>query len=94
MDFTSAPELLVLLPLVVGLVEAVKALGIPHRFAPLAPIVLGIGLAFLVMPTMTAVILGGTTLGLMASGLYLGVRAMVSRWTASGRPKIDLGAPL
>lgn len=77
MEIINSPELLMLIPLTVGLVEVVKSLGIPDRFAPLASIFLGIGLSFFVMPSLPTVILGGIVIGLTASGLYSGTRALV-----------------
>lgn len=54
MDILNSPEVLALVPMIVGLTEAVKGLGITDRFAPLASICLGIALGFLVFPTLPA----------------------------------------
>lgn len=78
MDVINSPQALALIPLVVGLVEVVKNVGIPERFAPLASLVIGVALAFFVFPTLPMVILGGIAIGLMASGLYSGVRTMAT----------------
>lgn len=76
MDVFTSPQVLTLVPLTVGLVQAIKATGFPDRFAPLASLLIGIGLAFFVLPTIQTVILGGIIVGLSASGLYSGARAM------------------
>lgn len=67
-----------LVPFTIGLVEIIKGLGTPVRFAPVASVLIGIGLAFFVMHSIPAVILGGIAVGLMASGLYSGVRTMAT----------------
>ena len=72
------PEFLAIVPVTTGLVEVVKVTGLPDRFAPLASLLIGVGLAFFVADTVPAVILGGIAAGLMASGLYSGTRAMVT----------------
>lgn len=71
-----APQIgqaLVLAPFVVGLVGAVKAVGLQSRFAPLASLGIGVGLALL----LNAHPLVGIIAGLSASGLYSGVKATV-----------------
>lgn len=68
MDIT--PAFLALVPIVVGLVEIVKGVGLPARFAGLASLLLGIGGAFLIGGAISEVVLGGLVVGLTASGLY------------------------
>lgn len=72
------PFTLALIPVVTGLVEVVKGAGLPSRFAALAAIVLGIGLSFLVADGLPAIIIGGIVVGLSASGLYSGTKAIRS----------------
>ena len=77
MDIISSPEVLALVPLTIGVVEAIKAVGLDSRFAPFVSVVIGAALASLVLPFGAPVILGGIAIGLMASGLYSGTRAIV-----------------
>ncbi len=76
MEFLFEPELLTLIPITIGLVEVVKVVGIPDRFAPVASLLIGVALAFFVMPTIPMVVMGGVVVGLTASGLYSGTREM------------------
>jgi len=67
-----------LVSLTVGLVEVVKGAGLPHRFAPVAAIFIGLALSCFVATSVPMILLGGIAVGLMASGLYSGTRAMVA----------------
>lgn len=62
-------------PLVVAIVQAIKTMGIPTKFAPIISIGVGIGLGLIVNggTTMTANLLNGVIYGLSASGLYSGI---------------------
>lgn len=73
--FELSPYILGVVPILIGLVEVVKGLGLSSRFAPLASLVLGIGLMYLV-PDMTSkmIIIQGIIAGLVASGLYSGTK--------------------
>lgn len=66
------------IPVVIGLVSALKISFMADRYAPLASIVLGILGAF-VFPAATVplTILAGLVIGLSASGLYSGTKATV-----------------
>lgn len=71
------------IPLIIGLVQALKQVGLPDQFAPLASIGLGLALAIAQILTgaeMTplAVVLNGIAYGLAASGLYSGARAVTN----------------
>jgi hypothetical protein len=66
------------IPLTMGLAEAVKQLGLPAKYAPLSSVIIGMALACFVAPTVPTIFLGGIAVGLMASGLYSGTRALVS----------------
>lgn len=63
-------------PLTLGLVEVVKRFGVNPRFLPLFSILIGIGTTFLVNPSITLEmgVLGGILTGLVASGLWSGVK--------------------
>lgn len=86
MEFFISQEVLALVPLTVGLVEVIKLTGLSERFAPLCSLFIGIGLSLFVMDTLSAVVLGGIAVGLMASGLYSGVRAMATTRPEVGTP--------
>jgi hypothetical protein len=76
-----------LVPVITALVEAVKAAGLPSRFAPIASIFTGVvfsalsSWATLPVYDAKAAVLGaviGVVTGLAASGLYSGVKANVN----------------
>ena len=71
------PISLALIPVVLGLVSVVK-MYLDARWSPLVSIVVGIAAAF-VFPAVTVplTILQGVLMGLMASGLYSGVKTTV-----------------
>jgi uncharacterized membrane protein HdeD (DUF308 family) len=76
-DITFSPVFLGAVPVVIGLVQLMKNF-VDARWASLVAVFLGIGVAVLVSnepwkPT----VMGGLVIGLMASGLYSGVRAAV-----------------
>lgn len=72
-------ENLAVVPVVIGLVEAIKRTGVPSNWSPLVALVFGVIGAF-VFPaaTLGLTMLSGVTIGLMASGLYSGGKALVS----------------
>lgn len=75
MDFDILTKFAILVPVTIGVVQAVKMVGLPVRFAPLASLVVGIGGAyFLIGGDAQIVALQGVIAGLMASGLWSGTR--------------------
>ena len=66
-----------LVPLLVGLVEAVKRAGLPSKFAPVVSVFLGVVLGSMVYPDPTQAILVGAMNGLGACGLYSGGKALL-----------------
>jgi di/tricarboxylate transporter len=69
-----------LIPLIVGLVELVKQLGLPSRYAALVAVALGVGAGFLLTPSDPAqAVVVGIMLGLSASGLYSGTKAALGK---------------
>jgi small basic protein len=76
-SFISA-NALVIVPIVIAIVEAFKLTGkIPDHFSPLLSIVVGILIGFLAdhdNPELSHTLLSGVVYGLMASGLYSGIR--------------------
>lgn len=73
-----SPAIITLVPVVIGL-TAVAKLYINSRWAPLIALALGVGGAFLFPAATVAVtILSGIVVGLSASGLYSGSKALFS----------------
>ncbi len=69
---------LALAPVLIGLTEVGKQLGIPSKYASVVSLVLGIGLGFLCMEGDIATkIIRGCCTGLAASGLYSGTKNIV-----------------
>lgn len=62
-------------PLVLAVVQAIKMMGTPTKFAPIISIAVGMGVGMLVNSglTLTQNLLAGVIYGLSASGLYSGV---------------------
>lgn len=68
-----------IIPLIVGLVELAKKLGLPDKFAAVLSAVLGvvIGLVYVAPDDPAKAVLVGLSMGLAASGLYSGVKNTV-----------------
>lgn len=73
MEITT--EFAVLIPIVTGVVQAIKMAGISSRFAPVLSLIIGIAGAFLIGGMDTVSALAGVVAGLSASGLFSGVKA-------------------
>jgi hypothetical protein len=72
-EITSAA---ILIPVITGVVQALKLIGMKEKFAPLAAIGIGAVLAVLLrseMQTFTNAIFTGIIFGLSSSGLYSGL---------------------
>lgn len=75
----------VLAPITVGLVQVIKSSGLPTRLAPLATILVGVFLQYLVNVALSSeqslamTILLGLIVGLSASGLYSGVKTTAGK---------------
>lgn len=72
----------VAVPVIIGLVQVAKLLGLPRRYAPLVALLLGIAISYGTVAALPEPpqhwfisLLIGVGLGLGASGLYSGVRA-------------------
>lgn len=74
-------EQTILIAIVVGLIQAIQlAFKLPSRFKPILSLALGIGLAFLgVEGSVSNIIFSGIIIGLSASGLYSGAKAVVKK---------------
>jgi L-cystine uptake protein TcyP (sodium:dicarboxylate symporter family) len=68
-----------IIPLIVGIVELLKQIGLPSKFAALVSVLLGIaiGVVYLSPNDIKKGILVGLALGLAASGLYSGTKSTV-----------------
>lgn len=69
---------LLLIPVVIGLVQAAKNMGLSSRFAPLVGVVMGVGLEAVVSAegslSLAHVVVVGIIVGLSSLGLYSGVK--------------------
>ena len=65
-----------IIPLIVGVVELAKKLGLPDKFAAVLSAILGvvIGLVYVAPDDPAKAVLVGLSMGLAASGLYSGVK--------------------
>lgn len=68
----------VLIPLIIGMVELLKIYGMKKRLLPVMAMIFGIvaGIVYVYPHDMKAAILIGLMMGLSASGLYSGGKAM------------------
>lgn len=66
------------IPLVLGLVEVAKIVGLPSKFAPLVALTVGVTYALSLNGVSALTIVEGITYGLSASGLYTGTKTVVS----------------
>jgi len=68
-----------LIPLIIGLAEVIKKIGLNSKFIPLVNLILGLiaGIIFLNPGDIKAGIIQGLFIGLSASGLYSGVKNTV-----------------
>ena len=73
--FEFSPLIIAIVPIIVGLVQVVKGVGIPSKYAPLVSIAFGIGLVALTGVVWQAFVVQGIIAGLAASGLYSGGKA-------------------
>jgi len=78
MEFALNPLTFACVPVVVGLVSALKKAGLKTAWAPVVSIVFGLGAAFLFETELSLRILGGVIVGLTSSGLYSGVKATIN----------------
>ena len=77
-DITLVPLLIGSIPVVLGVVSALKTIGLPSKWSPLVSIGLSLVLAFFVGGlTLFDVILQGLIVGLSASGLYSGTKTTI-----------------
>lgn len=84
-EYISKSVLIV--PIIIGIVQAVKYTGLSAKWSPLISIAAGLLIAYLTSPaTMVGHnFLAGIIYGLSASGLYSGVATVVSKTTDQPR---------
>lgn len=74
-----------LVPLVLGVVEVLKRIGLPAKFSPLVAVCMGISLGIFYMDVTTKEgVIIGLALGLSASGLYSGTKNMIEKEEDNG----------
>jgi hypothetical protein len=74
-DITGA---VAIVPIILAIVQALKMIGMPNKYSPIASIGLGIIVGFIFRhetADLSQTILAGVTYGLSASGLYSGVKS-------------------
>lgn len=77
MEYTDV----LLIAVIVGLVELLKKLNLPHKLLPVASLIFGLtgGVFYLFPGDLKAGILMGIIMGLSASGLYSGTKNIVEK---------------
>lgn len=69
------------IPIIVAIIQAIKMVGMPNKFSPIASLGVGIIIGFLFRhetQDLSQTILAGVIYGLGASGLYSGVKTTSS----------------
>lgn len=69
-----SPIVAAAIPVILGLVEVVKQLGLPSKFATLAAILFGIAISWVLGNVWPAFLTQGILMGLASSGLFSGVK--------------------
>lgn len=75
--FSLSPLVIGSTPIVLGVTSAIKQIGLPNQYAPLVSILLGIGAVLLTGAVWQVAIAQGIIVGLVASGLYSGGKALM-----------------
>lgn len=75
--FSLSPLVIGSAPIVLGVTSAIKQIGLPNQYAPLVSILLGIGAVLLTGAVWQVAIAQGIIVGLVASGLYSGGKALM-----------------
>ena len=70
-----------LIPLIIGLVQILKTVGLKKKYHPLASLILGLGggIFYIYPGDLKAGILVGIMLGLSSSGLYSGTKNILEK---------------
>lgn len=86
-DYVS--KSLVIVPIILGIVQALKSTKIPDSYAPIISIVIGVLIAFVIADntvTWGHNVIGGLIYGLSASGLYSGTKAIYTNTVKKEEP--------
>lgn len=67
----------VCVPITIGLVQAIKGLGLADRYIPLFSIAIGVALSFLGTAPLQETVLQGLAIGLSACGLFSATKKVV-----------------
>lgn len=73
--FQLSPIVIATVPIVVGIVQVAKAIGLPNNWAPIVSLVAGTALVALTGVAFPAAIVQGIIAGLIAAGMWSGVKA-------------------
>jgi len=75
------PLQLALIPVLIGVNEVWKTLGLANRWVPLASILVGVAISFAVpgIESVFQAVVGGLVVGLSAVGLFSGARATTAK---------------
>lgn len=68
-----------IVPLLIGVLEVLKRVGLPERAIPAASVLLGIIIGFAFMETPQEGVIVGLAIGLSAVGLYSGTKNTVGK---------------
>ena len=79
MEFAISVQFLALIPVLVGVVQVVKVLGVGSRFLPLVSLLLGVGAVGALAGFDVASIIEGVVIGLSAVGLWSGATNTVGK---------------
>lgn len=64
----------VVIPIIIGIVEILKRVGLPIKYSPLAALALGLFFGVFYVETVKAGVIVGLMVGLSATGLYSGTK--------------------
>ena len=75
--FTFSPLVVAIVPIVLGLVQVAKSVGLPSQYAPILSIIFGIGMVLLAGAVWQVAIAQGIIIGLASSGLFSGSKKII-----------------
>ena len=73
--FALTPVVVACIPVTLGLVATFKQVGLPSKWAPIAAMLVGMGLVALTTLAWQVIVAQGIIVGLAASGLWSGTKA-------------------
>lgn len=74
-------DMVIIIPIIIGLIEVLKNLGMSIKYSPLLSVVLGLIFSFLCNTDIeiSNIIIQGLICGLSACGLYSGSKTLIER---------------